>query len=1071
MLLYEGFKINDLHLHQDKSIQNILASNNTIIASGTGSGKTEIFFIPIVDFCIKNRNPGIKAIIIYPMNSLANDQIDRLRDILFPINNKLDSPITFGMYTGETPDDTSDTSFNELSNVHYTCPQCKKEELVAKKIGRKSYLECNVESGVSVRYQLLTRAEMKENPPDILITNYVQLQYLMLRKADEKLLLNNKVNFIILDEIHAYSGAKGIDVSLLLRRFRKRILDNGGNPKSIGTSATLSRHMSPEERKIEIADFACKLFGVTIRSVDVFEGEKEEMTFKDSTVPIQLLTQLGDLEDENEKQKICRLLDPRYSFNKDEDNLTISKLLQKNKFFQELLKLLQEPRNIEDISKILTTNTEFSPLIQNSSVNIRDAVWNFLKLGSLVPNPNIKDKSVPLIRVNIHNFFKSIDPIFCCVNCNKLFSSQRDACDKCHCVIEQLGVCRFCGKEFLITYANEDDILAVIQQNDKKEMRDLIGESVNEFGLQCFPYLHAQANSEKEVWQTVDFIEGSMKMKKCKKCGSLSTNLDLVCNFSGLHDTKCNSTEFKEIYLITVLADNGKIKSCPHYCPFCNNSYGRFSALSNLNLSPNTASSTFFDLVYGELPEEIHKMLIFTDNRQSASHFAGLLEMDHLTHTIRNLLFLLVKKEHDYGRIRYRELKDKALFRIQEWYGGDMESFNVIERNILTSIDEELTSTVGKQRSLENLGLLETAYNGLESKDEFEKNLQKYLIHLDIIPLENDEKLDNFRKYLISLLNIARNYGAFSSLSFREYSEDGKPVGFYLSKGTSAISSNPNIELKNILADGKPFADENTEYYYRKYSDSVPIRMVTEEDTGALESNKRRDIEIKFKQNDIKERKIDVVVATPTLELGVDIGDLHCIGLLRTPPNPSNYFQRVGRAGRTSGISFNNTFVFQNSIDTYYYRQPDELIKGEVSPPFINLNNHHMIQRHTNAIIIEDLFVHSNSYQRFPQLLREFAEDPNTIDILKAQILARKQVVFSEIREAFSDSHFLKLNDVDIDNMIDNFQSSIIKSIEKYKDDLKRYKQKKVDIINMKRQATTNDIKERNLIFRIRYTN
>lgn len=1142
-LLQEAFTINDLYQHQENAIQNILNSNSTIIASGTGSGKTEIFFIPLLDYCIKNRENGIKAILIYPMNALVNDQADRLRKILYTLNKKLDNPITFGIYTGHTPENIVSNDFKVMATVPYTCPSCGKEELVATSKGSKSFLQCRREPDVKIEFQPLTRDEIRKSPPDILITNYIQLEYLLLRKNDESLFQDGIFKFVIMDELHTYRGARGIDVALLIRRLKRRIRKDK-ELVFIGTSATLSKSEREEERKKEIASFAQDLLGSEIKSSDVFEGIKEEWHFPVSIIPTEVLDSesVARLDEDNPViiERICKILDPTFQSNKNISRKDIAVLLLKNKFFQEILRLLEMPRNVKDIASRLREICEFSSIINDKDVE--NIIWNYLMLGTLVPNPQLNNNEfLPLIRVNVHNFFKSIEPLFSCIKCCKLFTVPINHCDACNSIVEQLGVCRFCGREFLISNAKEDDIFEVMSEDSRKRLLEKIHESPqNTAKINRLDYSKEKAIGIEEVWQSLNSIPESRIMKKCLKCGSLLNKEVTTCDSVNMGHEKCNSKEFKNMFVVTDVED-GRIRSPPHFCPFCNNSYGRFSALSKIRLSPNTGSVTFFDSVFSELPPDVRKMLIFTDNRQAASQVSGILEDEHLSHTIRNLLYHLLKNCYN-GRTTLEDLRNEATFVIQRWYHGDLKSFGLSEWEIRKNIDEELTSLVGKQRSLENLGIIEINYKKLETLEDLKKLLRIFSFEPQKLVINNDEKLENYRRYLISLLNIMRNQGAFSSLTVR-YGLEKDPTGFYCSRDKTSSVKIPRIDYKNILR-GKPLiftqkvfgvteaqaediieesyeflkksshiipktlrhgrgreieadvvndnytivkipeqifrcekcvkifanipnnqcptwrcngetkpidhhefsADVDRGYYFHKYTESTPIRMVTKEDTGALDQNSRREIEIGFKQNNQEERKIDVVVATPTLELGVDIGDLFCVGLHRTPPSPVNYLQRVGRAGRKHGISFINTFMFPNPIDVYYYRKPEELIRGEVKPPFINLDNQHMVQRHINALILEDLLVDSPKYHHYSDdILSRFIQN-NLDKLLLEDFVKRKDIIFQKIKDAFR-SLPTNIDDNSVDKMMGNFQDLVKKSIQKYHTELDRYK-KRYEIVN-----------------------
>jgi len=265
-----GFRnIRRLYRFQEEGIRNILNGRNTIISAGTGSGKTEVFLITILNYCFNNRKqPGIKAIMVYPMNALANDQVERLRKCLWFINRNLDRKITFAIYTGETPESTRELKeeFSGREENHIITDEDKTKELEEKrKIGCQAYcdgLRYDAENSrlvckcgnLIIDYQKLTRKQIRENPPDILITNYVQLEHLLLRKKDEKLFSNGQVKFIVFDEIHAYKGARGIDVALLNRR--------------------LSLYHRMPTNVISIKLEGNKLFGVDIDNI--FEKMKDE---------------------------------------------------------------------------------------------------------------------------------------------------------------------------------------------------------------------------------------------------------------------------------------------------------------------------------------------------------------------------------------------------------------------------------------------------------------------------------------------------------------------------------------------------------------------------------------------------------------------------------------------------------------------------------------------------------------------------------------------------------------------------------------------------------------------------
>jgi len=172
----------ELYTHQVKAIKKLCAENKSVVVSaGTGSGKTESFSLPIVNDLLQDNTPGVRALLVYPLNALVNDQLDRLRVLL------QGTDITFGRYTGELPKKATRDS-NTLQNEIIS-----REEIWGGRI------------------------------PQILITNYAMLEYLLLRPDDETLFQSGLWKYLVLDEAHTYSGAKGIEVAMLVRRLKERL--------------------------------------------------------------------------------------------------------------------------------------------------------------------------------------------------------------------------------------------------------------------------------------------------------------------------------------------------------------------------------------------------------------------------------------------------------------------------------------------------------------------------------------------------------------------------------------------------------------------------------------------------------------------------------------------------------------------------------------------------------------------------------------------------------------------------------------------------------------------------------
>jgi len=217
------------HAHQARAFARLAgdAPASTLIATGTGSGKTECFLYPVLDHCRRQRRlgrRGIKAVLIYPMNALATDQAQRLAKEI--VTRPAFAGLTAGLYVGEDPVEPS-TTVRRLDGGGYTV--------------------------------ITERDRLREEPPDILLTNYKMLDFLLLRARDAALWRHNgpdTLKFLVVDELHSFDGAQGTDLACLIRRLKARLDIPPGALTCIGTSATLG--IGDRERLLA---FAADVFG------------------------------------------------------------------------------------------------------------------------------------------------------------------------------------------------------------------------------------------------------------------------------------------------------------------------------------------------------------------------------------------------------------------------------------------------------------------------------------------------------------------------------------------------------------------------------------------------------------------------------------------------------------------------------------------------------------------------------------------------------------------------------------------------------------------------------------------
>ena len=205
-----------LHHHQVAGVRAARAGENYVLTTGTGSGKSLSYIVPIVDHVLRRGSgKGIQAIVVYPMNALANSQMGELEKFLhrgFPAGHP---PVTFRRYTGQESDED--------------------------------------------------RKEIIANPPDILLTNYVMLELVLTRPWDYQLIDHAKaLRFLVLDELHTYRGRQGADVAMLVRRVREAC--DAQELLHVGTSATLAGGDTWAEQQGEVAEVASRLFGAEVKA-------------------------------------------------------------------------------------------------------------------------------------------------------------------------------------------------------------------------------------------------------------------------------------------------------------------------------------------------------------------------------------------------------------------------------------------------------------------------------------------------------------------------------------------------------------------------------------------------------------------------------------------------------------------------------------------------------------------------------------------------------------------------------------------------------------------------------------
>ena len=230
-----------LHRHQAEAIRAAKRDRNYVLTTGTGSGKSLAYIIPIVDHVLRTgTGHGVKAVVVYPMNALANSQLEELSKFL-DYGPWPERPVTFARYTGQDGHEARD--------------------------------------------------QLQQNPPDIVLTNYVMLELILTRHIDKRLVQSFKnLRYLVLDELHSYRGRQGADVSMLVRRLREAA--RSPTLQCVGTSATLSSEGSHEDRQARVANVGSTIFGATVEPEDVIDEALRRTTSERSMDDVDFVAEL-----------------------------------------------------------------------------------------------------------------------------------------------------------------------------------------------------------------------------------------------------------------------------------------------------------------------------------------------------------------------------------------------------------------------------------------------------------------------------------------------------------------------------------------------------------------------------------------------------------------------------------------------------------------------------------------------------------------------------------------------------------------------------------------------------------
>lgn len=484
-----------LYEHQEKAVKAVIQDRaNIVVATGTGSGKTECFLLPMFDTLLREEEnlfiPGVRVVILYPMNALVNDQVKRLRKLLCKQKN---SRIRFGFYTSRT--ETDEKKAREMLTEELSAYEDKElDELFSKGDRIPTNRDEKVAAAIEnvLRIQSVSREEIQAEPPHILVTNYSMLEHMLIRPTERKKVFEaskNVFKMLVVDEAHSYNGSTGSEVAMLLERLKVAVgIEEKGKVRCIATSASLG----DESKDPEVIKFATEFFGEQFDRV--IRGDRVDARERVGEDPYSLPSEYTD------KKILTALSNLDLPSLNDDLNIWVEQLrsfipteplekakIQANGDAHKLLwlALKQHPlvhRLIDILSRkpepwgVITKSAELwgLSLPTNSDGNVDDeeaqtALARLLQLGTMARQ---RDDDLPLLPVKIHLLFRSLEGLYACVNpqcCRaetdpkyadkprrygRLYLNEKKTCEDCSSPVLEVGSCSQCGQAYSFTQIN-----------------------------------------------------------------------------------------------------------------------------------------------------------------------------------------------------------------------------------------------------------------------------------------------------------------------------------------------------------------------------------------------------------------------------------------------------------------------------------------------------------------------------------------------------------------------------------------------------------------------------------------